>query len=74
MDQYQEVAVLRPTKELPISSKQDRIARRDRQSHELEQNQEALRTSIADSKRLVDEAEAMIRRHKDEYEAAERGK
>jgi len=59
--------------ELPIPDKESRSARRDRQSRELEKNQSDLRASIAESKRLVDEADAMIRRHRDESEDAEGG-
>ncbi len=54
-----------------ISDKQARIARRDRQANEAEENQRQLRASIATSERLVGEAEAMIKRHRDECEAAE---
>ena len=53
-------------KEFPIPDKEDRAARRDRQTREFEANQKDLRESIAVSKRLVDEADAMIRRHRDE--------
>ena len=62
-----------PPKELPIPDKDSRAARRDRQSRELEKNQTDLRASIAESKRLVDEADAMIRRHRDECDGAESG-
>ena len=41
--------------------------RRERQSRELEQNQRELRASIAESKRLTDEAEVMIQRHRKEW-------
>ena len=37
----------------------------------MESNQRDLRTSIATSKRLVDEADAMIRRHRAECDEAE---
>jgi hypothetical protein len=60
-------------KELPIPDKESRMARRDRQTGELEANQEDLRHSIAESKRLADEADAMIRRHRDECDAVEKG-
>ena len=60
-----------PQKEFPIPEKKDRIARRERQAQELEANQSELRNSIAASKRLVDEANKMIRRHRDECDAAE---
>jgi hypothetical protein len=58
-------------KEFPINDKQGRIARRERQALELEANQVELRTSIAMSKRLADEADAMIRRHRQECAAAD---
>ncbi len=45
--------------------------RRERDAHQIEENQQKLRTSIDESKRLVDEADAMIRRHRGESEAAE---
>lgn len=60
-------------KELSIPSQKDRLERRNRQSQELEENQRELRTSIAESKRLVKEADAMIRRHRKECDAAEGG-
>ena len=47
-----------------LPDNETRKARRDRQSSEIEQNQQALRTSIAVSKRLADEADAMIKRHR----------
>jgi hypothetical protein len=49
----------------------ERTARRLRQSQEMEQNQQDLRRSIAESKRLVDQAEEMIQRHRDECDAAD---
>ena len=39
----------------------------------MEANQQELRVSIANSKRLVDEADAMIQRHRGECESAEEG-
>ena len=54
-----------------MTDREAREARRDRQAAELERNQRELRTSIATSKRLVDEAEAMIRRHRRECDEAE---
>lgn len=53
-----------------MPDKKAREARRDRQAAELEDNQRELRTSIATSKRLADEAEAMIQRHRREREDA----
>lgn len=40
----------------------------------MEVNQQELRLSIAKSKRLVDEADAMIQRHRNECESADEGK
>jgi hypothetical protein len=57
-----------------FSIPEDRRKRRDRQSRELEQNQQDLRTSIAESKRLVDEADALIQRHRKECDSAEGAK
>jgi hypothetical protein len=54
-----------------ISDKPGRATRRARDAHEIEENQQNLRTSIDESKRLVDEADAMIRRHRHECDAAE---
>ncbi len=53
----------------PISQKENRSDRRNRQSRELEQNQRELRSSIEESKRLLDEANAMIHRHRGECES-----
>jgi hypothetical protein len=60
-------------KEFPIPDEQSRRARRERQASEFEDKQQELRDSIAASKRLVDEADAMIRRHRDECDDAEGG-
>ena len=54
-----------------MPDKKSRAARRERQSREIEENQQQLRASIAASKRLADEADAMINRHRAECEAAE---
>jgi hypothetical protein len=59
------------TREKEIDIPNERFRRRERQAQEFERNQQDLRTSIAESKRLVDEADAMIRRHRDEYDAAD---
>jgi hypothetical protein len=64
--------VLNP-KEFRIPDPDSRAARRERQTREFEKNQTDLRASIAQSKRLVDEADKMIRRHRDECDAAEDG-
>ena len=57
-----------------ISNKETPAVRRDRQTEEIRNNQQKLRSSIADSKRLVDEAEAMIQRHRSECDEAGAGK
>ena len=57
-----------------IGDNENRLARRERQARELEHNQQALRESIAQSKRLADEADAMINRHREECDAAGGGK
>ncbi|HEY0324980.1 MAG TPA: hypothetical protein VGC46_03245 [Allosphingosinicella sp.] len=54
-----------------IPDKEARTARRDRQNREALENQRQLRASIATSARLVGEAEAMIKRHRDECNDAE---
>lgn len=56
-----------------MPDKQSRRARRERQTREIEENQQELRASIATSKRLADEADAMIKRHRDECDEAEHG-
>ena len=53
-----------------MPDKESRKARRDRQSREIEDNQQELRASIAQSKRLADEADAMIKRHRVESDDA----
>jgi hypothetical protein len=49
----------------------DRSERRARQSAEVEASQRELRTSIAETERLVDESEKMLKRHRDECEKAD---
>jgi hypothetical protein len=51
-----------------MPTKKDRDARRQQQATEVEANQEALRNSIAESKRLIDEASEMTRRHRRELD------
>ena len=58
-------------KELPVPNKKDRAERRERQDREFQENQRELRTSIAETEPLVGEADVMIRRHRDECDAAE---
>jgi hypothetical protein len=45
-----------------------RSERREQQAREVEANQRALRESIAESKRLIDEASEMTKRHRRELE------
>src|SRR3954447_12870973 len=74
MDQ-QTRSVVEPLRELrDITEKENRQGRRDRQARELESNQQALRESIAESKRLAEQADAMIRRHRHECDASDGGK
>ena len=55
-----------------MNEKGDRRASRAvRQSREIEENQEALRRSIAETERLVNESEKMLRRHRKEREEDE---
>lgn len=49
-----------------------RAERREQQSREVEANQKALRESIAETERLVDESDEILRRHRREQEADER--
>ena len=51
-----------------MSDKKQREARRAQQAHEIQENQEALRRSIAESQRLIDEAAEITRRHRRELE------
>lgn len=65
------LTVLTQQRNFIISDKPGRARRRERDAHQIEENQQKLRTSIDESKRLVDEADAMIRRHRGECDAAE---
>ena len=56
--------------EFLITDREERTARRQRQAREFEDNQQELRTSIEQSKKLVDEADAMIRRYRKECDTA----
>jgi hypothetical protein len=49
----------------------DRAERRDRHSEEVEASQAALRRSIDETERLVEESDAMLRRHRRENEAGD---
>jgi hypothetical protein len=50
---------------------EDRAARRERHAAEIEESQAALRKSIAETARLVDESDAMLRRQLKEREDAD---
>ena len=52
-----------------MPDQENRAARRERQTREFEKNQLDLRTSIAESRRLVDESDAMIQRHRNECDS-----
>ena len=54
-----------------MADKKQREARRAQQALEIEENQEALRRSIAESQRLIDEAAQITRRHRIEIEEDE---
>jgi hypothetical protein len=49
----------------------DRAERRERHSAEVEASQAALRVSISETERLVEESDEMLRRHRSENEAAD---
>lgn len=54
-----------------MPDRKQREARRAQQAHEIEENQAALRRSIAESQRLIDEAAEMTRRHRRELDEDE---
>ena len=54
-----------------MPDRKQREARRAQQALEIERNQEALRLSIAESRRLIDEAAEITRRHRREIEEDE---
>lgn len=49
-----------------MPDKQKRADRRTQQAREVEASQESLRASIAETARLVDESDKMLRRHRKE--------
>ena len=55
-----------------MSDKKKRAERREQQSREVEENQRALRESIAETERLVDESDKMLRRHRQECDDDDR--
>jgi hypothetical protein len=55
----------------PMPTAKDRAERRDRHSADVEASQAALRVSIDETERLVEESEEMLRRHRREHEAGD---
>ena len=54
-----------------MSNPNQRAARRKQQAAEIEASQDSLRKSIAETKRLVTESDAMLRRHHQERDEDE---
>ena len=57
-----------------MPNKETRQRRRDDQAREVEESQQALRNSIDETRRLMDESDEMLRRHRkqcDEDDALE---
>ena len=52
-----------------MTDSKKRAEQREQQANEVEANQAKLRASIAESDRLVGEADTMLRRHRKESEA-----
>jgi hypothetical protein len=48
-----------------------RSERRARHSADIEESQDALRKSIQETKRLVEESDTMLQRHREEHEAGD---
>ena len=55
-----------------MPDRKQREARRTQQAREIEENQDALRRSIAESQRLIDQATEITQRHRREVEDDER--
>ena len=51
-----------------MPDKKTRADRREQQAREIEASQQSLRSSIAETDRLVDESEKMLKRHRKECE------
>ena len=51
-----------------MADRKKRAARREQQAIEVEASQASLRANIDEAKRLFDESEAMLRRHRKECE------
>ena len=56
----------------PMATANDRAARRDRHSVEVEASQVELRKSISETERLLGESDDMLRRHRSECEDADK--
>ena len=54
-----------------MPDRQKRAERREKHAREVEASQAALRASIAETQRLVDASEAMLKRHRREDEDAD---
>jgi hypothetical protein len=52
-----------------MPDKKTRAERREQQTREVEESQQGLRDSIAQTDRLMGESEAMLRRHRNERDA-----
>jgi hypothetical protein len=51
-----------------MPDKETRQRRRDDQAREVEESQQALRNSIDETRRLMDESDEMLRRHRKQCE------
>jgi hypothetical protein len=51
-----------------MPNKETRQRRRDDQAREVEESQQALRNSIDETRRLMDESDEMLRRHRKQCE------
>jgi hypothetical protein len=54
-----------------MPTRKDRAEQRERQAAEVEAGQAALRKSIKETERLVEESDEMLRRHRNEQEAGD---
>jgi hypothetical protein len=55
-----------------MPDKKSRAERREQQAREIEESQNALRNSIAETQRLMDRSDAMLARHRRECEEDDR--
>lgn len=56
-----------------MANKEKRAERRNQQAAEVEASQETLRASIAETERLVDQSDQMLRRHRKENDDDDAG-